>query len=179
MTRRISVVGTSGTGKTTLAGEIALRLAIPHVELDAIFHQPDWQPLPTPDFRAAVDAATARDTWVVDGNYRVVRDIVWARADTVVWLDYPRPRMMARLVRRTLRRIITGEELWNGNRERWRNLFDRRPEHNIILWGWTNHRPRRAAMRRAIADPANDHLRFVTLGSPAEASRWLRSLSAE
>ena len=86
--QRVSVVGTSGAGKTTFARALAARLAVPHIELDAIFHQEDWTPLDDDEFVRRVDAATDGDAWVADGNYRMVSmdGPVWARADTVVWL---------------------------------------------------------------------------------------------
>jgi adenylate kinase family enzyme len=80
--QRISVVGNSGSGKTTAARELAALLDIPHVELDAIFHLPDWQELPTADFRDRVARIAQEPTWVIDGNYTAVRDLVWTRADT-------------------------------------------------------------------------------------------------
>src|SRR5690349_8719035 len=125
--RRVSVVGNSGSGKSTLARRVAERLGVPYVELDAIHHLPGWTPIDPDEFRAKVDEITAADTWVVDGNYRalVVEGPVWARADTVVWLDLPRAVVMRQVIGRTLRRSITREELWNGNRE---------PLGNFVRW---------------------------------------------
>lgn len=102
--RRIVVIGTSGSGKTTLAKAIAARLAIPHLELDNLYWQPDWQETPIAEFRERVTAAIQADRWVIDGNYSKVRDLVWARADTIVWLDYPKRVVMWRVITRTLRR---------------------------------------------------------------------------
>lgn len=99
--RRISVVGTSGSGKTTLARQISQQLAIPHIELDAIYHQPNWTETPLEIFRQRVEESLNSESWVVDGNYSKVRDIVWSRADTVVWLDYTLPLIMKRVVWRT------------------------------------------------------------------------------
>jgi adenylate kinase family enzyme len=115
--RRIALVGTSGSGKTWLGREIARRLAVPFVELDSIYHQPGWQPLPAEEFRRRVADIVAGAGWVIDGNYSAVRDVVWTRADTVIWFDLPRRVVMRQLVTRTLRRAITRAELWNGNRE--------------------------------------------------------------
>ena len=81
----------------------------------------------------------AGDAWVIDGNYSAVQDLVWARADTVVWLDPSRARVMRQLVRRTLRRMARRTELWNGNRESWSNLFRADPEESILRWAWTQH----------------------------------------
>jgi adenylate kinase family enzyme len=172
--RRVSVVGNTGSGKTTLARILANRLGVPHVELDAIFHQPDWTPLPTDAFRKAVTDAVAGDGWVVDGNYSSVRDMVWDRADTVVWLDLPRYSVMRQVIARTVRRMITREELWNGNRERWRNLID--GDESIIAWAWTHHAAYHHRYAAAASDLACAHLRFVRLASRAEMDQFLRSL---
>lgn len=102
--------------------------------------------------------------------------MVWGRATHVVWLDYSRPLVMARIVRRTLRRMATGEELWNGNRERWQNLWDPRPHENIVLWTWTRHGHYRARYEAAMADPRWAHLVFVRLHAPSEAEAWLATL---
>ena len=108
-----------------MARSLAERLGVEHVELDALFHGPGWTEPDPDDFRsrvaAALDAAT--DGWVVCGNYSLVQEpVVWPRADTVVFLDVDRSVVMRRVVARTLRRVVRREELWNGNREPWRNL---------------------------------------------------------
>ena len=169
--QRISVVGNTGSGKTTVAKAIAAKLGLPHLELDGVFHQADWQPLDTDEFRRIVSEFTAAEGWVVDGNYSAVNDIVWAGADTVIWLDPPRHRVMRQLVPRTLRRMATGAELWNGNRERWRYLFRR--EESVLLYAWTNHRTLRARYESALADPENSHLTFVRLRTPEEIAALL------
>jgi len=174
----ISVVGNSGSGKTTIARRLAAGLGIPHLELDAVFHQPDWQPLATSEFRRIVSEFTAGASWVVDGNYSKVRDIVWGRADTVVWVDPPRHRVMRQLVARTLRRMATRAELWNGNREPWSNLFRLDPEQSILLWAWTNHRRYRDRYLAAQADPANAHLTFVRVRTPADTAALLRDVAS-
>lgn len=171
--RRVSVVGTSGSGKSMLARKLAAILGVPHLELDALGHQPGWEPLPTDEFRRIVAAKTAEDGWVIDGNYSKVRDLVWARADTVAWLDLPKRTVMRQLVWRTLRRVAGRQELWNGNRERWRNFFSWDPQQSVISWAWHTHAGYRAKYAAAAADPANAHLRFVRLASRREAARFL------
>lgn len=140
------MVGSSGSGKTTVARELADRLAAPHLELDSVFHLPGWKQLDRETFHERVRGFAAGPRWVIDGNYvsQGVAHLVWARADTIVWLDLPRWRVMTQLVPRTLRRVLGGAELWNGNRERLRNMFDRRPEENVMLWAWTRHAQLRA-----------------------------------
>jgi adenylate kinase family enzyme len=177
--RRISVVGTSGAGKSTLARALALQLAVPYVELDAFMHQPGWQPRPDDEFMDEVERATAGPAWVVDGNYRrfVIEGPVWKRADTVVWLDPPRHTVMRQVIARTIRRAVTREELWNGNREPVINLLSLDPEKNIIVWAWVKHDEFTQRYAGAMADAAWRNLQFVRLRSHVEAGRWLRSVS--
>jgi adenylate kinase family enzyme len=167
------VVGCSGSGKTTLARSLARTLGVPHVELDALFHQPGWTPLDDDTFKARVVQATEASGWVVDGNYSVVRDIVWQRADTVVWFDLPYAVVMARTIQRTLRRVVTRQELWNGNKEPWSNLFSWKPEKSIIAWAATRHKVYRRRYGAAEHDPRWAGLDFVRLRSQREADAFL------
>jgi adenylate kinase family enzyme len=171
--RRVSVVGTSGSGKSTLARQLAEILGVPHLELDAVHHQPGWEPLPTDEFRRIVAARAAAGGWVIDGNYGRVRDLVWARADTVVWLDLPKRTVMRQVAWRTLRRVALRRELWNGNRERWRNFFTWNPEQSVISWAWHKHATDRATYAAAAAGPAGAHLRFIRLASRRDVARFL------
>ena len=148
-----------------------------HVELDSIFHQPGWTPLGDEEFRRRVTALTEPDRWVVDGNYSVVTDIVWGRADTVVWFDLPFATVMARTIRRTVRRTMTREELWNGNKEPFSNLWRLNPEKSIIAWSATRHRVYRRRYLEAELDPRWSGLRFVRLCSQREADAFLAGLA--
>ncbi len=177
--RRVSVVGTSGSGKSTLARELAEILGVPHLELDAVHHQPGWAPLPTDEFRRIIAARAAAGGWVIDGNYGRVRDLVWARADTVVWLDLPKRTVMRQVVWRTLRRVALRRELWNGNRERWRNFLTWNPEQSVISWAWHKHAPDHAKYAAAAADPASAHLRFIRLASRRDIARFLDDARSE
>ena len=169
----MSVVGTSGAGKSTLARELAVILGVPHLELDGLNHQPGWEPLPQEEFRRITAGKAAEDGWVIDGNYSSVQPLVWARADTVAWLDLPKSIVMRQVVWRTLRRVAGRQELWNGNRERWRNFFTWDPEQSVISWAWHKHDEYRARYAAAADDPANAHLRFVRLTSRHDVSRFL------
>jgi adenylate kinase family enzyme len=167
------VVGNSGSGKSTLARELAASLGVPHLELDGAFHQPGWEPLPKEEFRRLVTERTSQDGWVVDGNYSVIRPIVWARADTVVWLDLPKRIVMWQVTRRTVSRAVTRKVLWNGNREPLSNFLSWVPEKSVISWAWHKHAKYRTQYAAAAADPANAHLTFIRLTSRRHVSRFL------
>jgi adenylate kinase family enzyme len=177
--RRISVVGSSGAGKSTVARALARALGVPFVELDAIFHQPGWVPLDENGFRRRVAEVAAGNAWVIDGNYSAVRPLVWARADTVIWIDLPRRAVMRQIVWRTLRRVAFRAELWNGNRERWATFLSRDPEKSIIAWAWHKHAVYRQRYAAAMQDPAYGQLRFVRLQSRAAIRRFLAGTSPD
>jgi adenylate kinase family enzyme len=161
------VVGTSGSGKTTMAKRLARVLDVPHVELDALQHGPDWEQATEDELRARAAAATTGDGWVVDGNYSAVRDAVWPRATAIVWLDFDRPVVMRRVIWRSFERALTRRPLWNDNRERWRTWVD--AEHPI-RWAWNTHADRRCRFEALMDD------RWIRLGAPRAARAWLRAL---
>ncbi len=173
---RINVVGTCGSGKTTVAKTLAGLLGVPHVELDALFWRSGWGEATDPELRAAVSEAAARDAWVIDGNYSRVRDLIWPRADTIVWLDYSFLRVFSRLLARTIRRAVLREPLWHGNRESLRTSFLSR--ESILLWAVKTHRRRRRQYRALLLDPAGRHPKVIRLRSSREAERWLRRIAA-
>ncbi len=177
--RRVSVVGNSGSGKSTLAARIAERIGAPFVEIDALHHLPGWVERDRAGLRADLELLSTGDRWVIDGNYRaaVVEGPVWERADTVVWLALPRPVVMRQVMWRTVRRVVTRQELWNGNREPLANFYRWDPERNVVRWSWANHAKYEARYSAAAADPRFAHLRFVVLRSHAEADAWLATLS--
>ena len=167
---RVSVVGNSGSGKTTLGAAISAALDMPHLELDSVFHQSGWVPLEKAEFRRRVAEFVAADRWVTDGNYSRVQDLIWARADTVIWLDPPRYLVMRRVIWRTLRRAVLRSELWNGNREPLANFLRADPQESVIAWAWTRHHVTRQRYEQALADPANAHLTFIRLRTPGEVA---------
>jgi adenylate kinase family enzyme len=172
--RRINVKGISGSGKSTFARELARRLDLPYVELDALHHGPNWSEPTDEEFRAKVRAAmdSAPDGWVIDGNYESkLGDTVIATADTIVWLDPPLAVKVRRIVRRTVHRIRHDVELWSGNRETWRGGFWGKDA--LFWWMVRGHfRHRRQWPKRYGGDP-----RFVRLRSGEEARRWLDTTS--
>jgi adenylate kinase family enzyme len=172
--RRVSVVGSTGSGKTTFAAALAGRLSVPHIELDAIHWGPNWSAVDAETFRSRVREATSGEAWVCDGNYSAVRPIVLERADTVAWLDLPLRTCLARTLRRTAHRIRSGEELWGGNRESWREALVGRD--SLFWWLITQHRRKRRDYAARFAAPAARHLRVLRFRSSAEAEAWLDRL---
>jgi len=175
--RRIVVIGPPGSGKSTLASQAARRLGCPHIEIDALFWAPGWVPRPMPELREEIARQTAGDCWVADGIYSRVRDILWPRAQTLVWIDLPLAVVWWRLLWRSLRRGITQKELWPGCQETLRDQF------------WSRESLFRAArrrlvrLRRTVPDLLREapyaHLRLVRIRRLREAEDWLERLGGE
>jgi adenylate kinase family enzyme len=155
-------------------------LDVPHVELDSLFWGPRWtgssgSPEAAERFRKRVADATNGDTWVVDGNYSQVRDVLWPRADTIVWLDYPLALVFWRVLRRSVWRAFTGELLWGTNRESLRGLL---AKDSLLWWVLKTHARRRRTFAALPGQPDYAHLRFVRLCSPQEMERWVESVTS-
>ncbi len=171
---RVIVVGTSCSGKTTLARRIAEVLDLPHVELDAVFWGPDWSECPTEEFREAVRERVESDGWVVDGNYSKVRDILLSRATDAVWLNYSFPVVFGRALSRTCRRIISREELFGGNRETFGKSFFSR--ESILWWVIQTHSGRKRLYRELFSVGAGAGVRLTELRRPRDADDLVESI---
>ncbi|HYK97788.1 MAG TPA: hypothetical protein VEU77_05290 [Candidatus Acidoferrales bacterium] len=172
---RVSIVGSTGTGKTTFARDLASIIGAVHIELDALAWGPKWKLADAEVLRARVRDALTADSWVVDGNYggRGARELVWAAADTIVWLDFSLPVIYRRLWTRTITRIRDGQELWpgTGNRETIRGAFF--SSESLFVWVLRTYRRRRREYPALLALPQYAHAQRLRFRSPAEAAGWL------
>ncbi|NUT37727.1 MAG: hypothetical protein HOV79_32175 [Hamadaea sp.] len=173
---RVLVTGTSGSGKTRLAAEMARLWGLPRVELDALHHGPGWQPRPT--FAAEVEEFAAQPRWVTEWQYTgQLGDVLTGRVDLVLWLDHPRALVMWQVVRRTLRRRLRRETLWNGNTEGPLRAIFTDPDH-IIRWAWRTHRKAAARVADLLAR-RGDEVAVVRLRGRGQVARWVRRQRAE
>jgi adenylate kinase family enzyme len=172
---RITVAGISGSGKTTVSRAISSRLSLPHIELDALHHGPNWTEASAEELRRLVETAfeEARHGWVADGNYRrKLGTFVLDRADTFVWLDLPLRVCLWRVWKRSWGRILRREELWNGNRETIRGSF--LASDSVVRWALKRHRVDQEVLPALLA--TLPHLRVVHLRSEGDVERWLDQL---
>lgn len=172
--RRIAVAGTSASGKSTLGRRLSELSGIPYIELDALHWLPNWTPSPAEEFREKVRAALDRDAWIVDGNYGSVRNITWANAEHLIWLDYALPRILWRLTRRTLQRTLKKEVLWGTNREELRMHF--LSKESLYLWVLQSHPRHRRTYPELLTQPGFQHLTVARVRNPRDLERHVGEL---
>jgi len=172
--RRVVIVSSaSGSGKTTVGRALANRLGVPFHELDALHHGPNWTEATPEELRAKVEPIVESDVWVIDGAYRgKLGDLVFERADIVVWLDLPLHVWLPRLLRRTARRVISREELWNGNREQLRDLVH--PQNSVMFFALRQYRDRRRRYPSELA-----RFPVARLRTTGEVDSFLRNAARE
>jgi adenylate kinase family enzyme len=171
---RVLLVGTTGSGKTTLARAIADACDIPYVEMDRLFWKPNWTESDPDEFRARVDAATAGPRWVADADYLPrIGNLLWERVDTVIWLDLPTSLITVRLARRTVSRSLRRTDLWAGNHESLTNLWKR---ETLPVWVVRIQHANRAEYQHRMSDAAWSHVRFVRLRSMRTVRSWVSEL---
>ena len=175
--RRVVVVGASCSGKTTLAKAISQRLGVPHFEIDATVWGPNWSLPSDEQLLAHVKSRIASDAWVIDGVFPEHRDLVWARADTLIWLNYPMTLVFTRALRRTLKRCITREPLGNHNVETWRRTFF--SSNSQLLWVIHSWRKRRRDYPKILRRPEFRHLRVFQFTNPRRSDAWVATLGHE
>ncbi len=169
--RRVAVFGVTGSGKSVLARATAERIGAVYVSVDDLAFEPCWQEVAADEQRRRAAAVTAGEAWVIDSVYGAWQAEVFDRIELIVGLDYPRWVSLSRLVRRTARRVLTGEPCCNGNRETLRRTFSKK---SILVWHAVSFARKRDQIRAWAADPEVPPV--LVLRSPRAAEAWFEAL---
>ncbi len=174
--KKLIVVGATSSGKSTLAENLAVKLKLNYIEMDALYWQPNWVGTQDNEFATKVDEATRGERWVIAGNYSRTRPITWPRAEAVIWLDYRLPIVFWRLLTRTIRRWVTREELWNGNREKFWWHFKIWSDESLFHWLFKTYWRRKHEYPQLFALPEHSHLKIIHFKAPSETEEWLANI---
>ncbi len=173
--QRMVVVGVTSSGKSTLAKKLAKRFDLDYIELDALNWEPNWQAAPAEVFRVRVQEALQAERWIAAGNYHIVRDLLWPKAEAIIWLDYSLGRVLWQLTRRNLSRWWTQELLWGTNREPLWNHFKLWSKESLYNWLFRSYWRHRREYPLLFAQPQHQHLKVVRFKNPKETQAWLCS----
>ena len=172
--QRVVVVGVTSSGKSTLAETLARHFDLNYIELDALHWEPNWQAAPLEVFRTRVEKATEAERWIVAGNYHVVRDLIWHKAEAVLWLDYPLWTVLWQLTRRTFKRWWTQELLWGTNREPLLAHFKLWSTESLYHWLFKTYWRRKREIPLLLSQPEHKHLALMRFSHPGETQEWLK-----
>lgn len=179
LSKKINVIGTSGSGKSTFSSKLALKMKAPYIEMDALFWKPNWEESSDDEFFAKLESVLKQKCWVLDGNYTRTTPVKWSNVETVIWLDYSFTRTLYQAVTRAAKRSISRRELWSGtgNVETFKKSFF--SSDSIILWTIKTYKANRIKYLRMMADSQYSGIRFVHIRSPNQAKEYLETLSIE
>ena len=175
--KKFVVIGTTGSGKSTMAEKLANKFGLDYIELDAINWGPNWTPAGDELLRARVEEATRSPGWVVAGNYSKTRPVTWARAEAVIWLDYSLWVIFWRLWRRTWKRIFQKEELWNGNRENLWTQLKLWSDDSLFHWLFKTYWRRKREYPQLFAIPEYSHLQIIQFKNPRQTQEWFSQIT--
>ena len=174
--KRVVVIGVTSSGKSTLAARLASRFGHNFIELDALHWEPGWQEAPLEVFRGRVEKAIQAETWIVAGNYQVVRDLTWPKAEAVIWLDYPFLTVFWQLTRRTIQRWWTKELLWGTNVEPLVTHFKLWSRDSLYHWLFKTYWRRKREYPMLLSMPEHQHLELLRFNNPKETEHWMAKL---
>ncbi|MCF7793213.1 MAG: adenylate kinase [Candidatus Cloacimonetes bacterium] len=169
---RYMVVGTSCSGKTTFADKLSKILSIPHIEMDRLHWGPNWSP--KADFAEKLAQEVDQPNWIIDGNYRIVRQLTFEKASVVFWLNYPFWLVFGRALKRTLPRVFLGKTIYAGNRETFFTTFF--SSDSILWWVIKTHRQRQIEYSALFASNKYPNLKVIELRHPIEAEEMLKKI---
>ncbi|REL27827.1 adenylate kinase [Thalassotalea euphylliae] len=173
--QRIVVIGSSCSGKSTFAQQLAEKLNVTYVELDALHWLPNWQERCDDEFRLLVKDAANKTDWVIDGNYAVARDLLWPRATTIIWLNHSFTRVLYRAICRSIMRAATKQRLFAGNVETFRQSFC--SKDSIIWWVLTTFHAKRRNYQKLLAKAAEQGTTIVELTDQKQVEVFFATLN--
>jgi adenylate kinase family enzyme len=174
--KRVVVIGVTSSGKSTLAEKLAKRFDMCFIELDALHWEPHWQEAPLEVFRARLEKATQAEKWIVAGNYGLVRDLIWPKAEALIWLDYPFWKVFWQLTRRSIKRWWTHELLWGTNYEPLWIHFKLWSKDSLYNWLLQTYWRRKKEYVSLLSQPEHQHLKVIRFNHPEETQAWLDQL---
>ncbi|WP_322761951.1 hypothetical protein [Frankia sp. Cr2] len=163
---RIAIIGCGGSGKSTVARQLAEVLDAPLTHLDTIYYDEEWNPLPPEEFAAKQEQLVADKRWIIEGNYASTLPIRLRAADTVIFLDLPAATCLWGIAQRRWH--------YRGGQHADVGVYDR------ITWNFIRYiagyrRTMRPRVRQLIAEHA-PHVQLIILSSRRQSTRFLERL---
>ena len=172
--KRIQIVGSIGSGKTSLGKKLSKKMGIPHFELDTLFWLPGWKIRPFDEIFELAYVQADKPAWIICGNFSFLKHVTLDEADTIVWLDYPFWVCFWQTLKRAISNIVKQKKCCNGNQETFGRLFF--SKNSILLWMIRTFKRRNKRYAFLIKDPMYKDKTFVRLQSHKETAQWFKSI---
>ena len=172
--KRVLVIGTTGSGKTTMARKVAEIIDGTALDIDDFLWQPGWVQRPKEEMLAMLVEPLSQERWTLSGNNRKNRDFYWSRADTVIWLNYSFWVVFSRLLMRTIKRVVMKEEVMPGCVETFHSQF--LSKDSLLVWFFKTYWHRKKDYRKAINEDKYQHLTVLEFRHPRQAKQFLENL---
>ncbi|MCJ8311446.1 MAG: adenylate kinase [Saccharospirillaceae bacterium] len=175
--KKINVIGTTGSGKSTFSKLLANKIGCPYIQMDQLYWKPNWIEATDDEFIPKVKVAVSGDSWVLDGNYSRTNDIKWENADTIIWVDFSFFRTLLQLFKRTVIRLMSKQELWlgTGNKESFCKSF--MSKKSIFVWFFKNYQKNKSRYSELMQSPKVKHVEFIRLRNPKEVKQFIINLN--
>ena len=173
----IIVLGTTSSGKSTLARRLADLLDLDLIELDVFHYEPNWRTVPDEVLLAQVRTAIKTERWIVAGSYHIARDLIWSKADLAIWLDYPLWWILCKLTSRTFTRWWTQKLIWGTNREKLWGHFKLWSTDSLFHWLLKTYWKRKREYPMLLVLPQYQHINVIRFRHPRETAEWLQTIS--
>jgi adenylate kinase family enzyme len=171
--KRTIIFGSTGIGKTTMVKRIADEFSIPVIDIDTLRREAGKSESPEQVFSFLVADRVRGETWIIDGSYTSVQDILWSRAEAIVWLDFSFGVFLSRLIKRSLYRIFIRKKSEKPVKARNQPASERAGNYlRAILTG----KQRRERYFATLYNSKHTHLHIIRLTSPEDATLWLKLL---
>jgi adenylate kinase family enzyme len=172
--KRIQLIGGSGSGKSTIAQQLAQRLNATYCDLDDLHWDPQWTEVPDEVMLARLAPIVAQERWVIAGNYKQTWPMLWPKLDLLIWLDLPLHVKVWRTLRRSLARAWRREPCCNGNYESLPRLFTR---DSVVLYLLQTHAQRQREYAALMNDATRPPFAFVRLRTQREVTTFIEKLA--
>ncbi|MCM3388788.1 DNA topology modulation protein [Ureibacillus chungkukjangi] len=166
--KRIAIIGSGGAGKSTLARKLGKLLKIEVFHLDALFWKPGWVGASREEQKMVQSELVENEYWIFDGNYGGTMDIRLNKADTVIFLDFPRTLCAYRIIKRRFQyRNKTRPDMGEG--------CDERLDLEFLKWVWNFPKTKRLEILRKL-ESFSSNKEIIILTSPKEIKRFLHTI---
>lgn len=163
--RRINIIGPPGSGKTTLARQLAEFYNLPLVHMDLFALSDEFNPMyDKPKFLKKTELECSKPEWVMEGVYKSTFKYRIPLADLTIYLDFSRRIYIYRVFKRRV-------EYWNIVRAEMPDGWDDKMTWPFFKYVWTFHKKETPHMKTELNKFKNENI--LIFNHPSKLREYL------